>query len=252
MTNVHTYTIDWQPDSISWAIDGTILRTKFRNETYNTTSGQYHFPQSPSRVQLSLWPAGLQQNGQGTVNWAGGLVDWSSQYMQNGYYYAMVSDVSVECYDPPSGTQKSGSKAYYYTTTAGTNDTVAIGDNSTILASFYATGDDPSTDPNAVAKASGTKTASSSASATATPQTVPGVSGGGNVGISGSAPGQDSSSSSSSSSGGGSVSAGSSGDAGGSSSFSQGDMGGTSQAPPRMKAGSALALIGFFVGCMLL
>ena len=90
---MHEYTVDWTPDALTWYVDGVALRTKFRNETYNATTGQYHYPQSPSRVQLSLWPAGLQSNGAGTIAWAGGLVDWDSSLMTNGYYYAQVSDV---------------------------------------------------------------------------------------------------------------------------------------------------------------
>ncbi|KAJ9622059.1 putative glycosidase CRH2 [Taxawa tesnikishii (nom. ined.)] len=136
VTNTHTYTFDWQPDYIAWSIDGQVQRTKFRNETYNSTSGQYHFPQTPARIQLSLWPAGLAKNGQGTIDWAGGLVDWNSPYMTNGYYYAMVNDVSVDCYDPPAGYKNQGSKSYKYTTTYGTNDTVAITNDNTILSSF--------------------------------------------------------------------------------------------------------------------
>lgn len=74
-------------------MDGTILRTMYRNETYNSTTGQYHYPQTPSKIELSLWPAGLASNGDGTIDWAGGLVNWDSQYMSNGYYYAMVKEV---------------------------------------------------------------------------------------------------------------------------------------------------------------
>ena len=89
----HTYTIDWSPDYLNWMVDGVVLRTKLRNETYNSTTGQYHYPQTPSRIQFSLWPAGKSGNAQGTIDWAGGAIDWSSQYMTNGYYYAMVKDV---------------------------------------------------------------------------------------------------------------------------------------------------------------
>ncbi|KAK4985314.1 putative glycosidase CRH2, partial [Elasticomyces elasticus] len=91
--NTHTYTLDWQPDYITWLIDDVPLRTKFRNETYNATAGQYHFPQTPARIMLSLWPAGLPKNGQGTISWGGGLIDWNSPYMDHGYYYAMVKEV---------------------------------------------------------------------------------------------------------------------------------------------------------------
>ncbi|KAK3075952.1 putative glycosidase CRH2 [Teratosphaeriaceae sp. CCFEE 6253] len=256
VSNTHTYMIDWQPDSLTWYIDGVEMRTKSRNETYNTTTQQYHYPQSPSRVQLSLWPAGLSGNGEGTVEWAGGLVDWNSQYMQNGYYYAMVSDVTVKCYDPPEGWNNDhGSGAYYYDNTYGTNDTVAIGNNNTELASFFATGDNPKEDPNASASASATGT-KASATASATPETVPGVSGGGAAGIGGT----DSSGNAqggSSGSGTNSASGSQSSQGGGSTSFDQG-MGnsgsgsGTSQAPPKVAAGSAVALLGFFVACLLL
>ena len=264
VSNTHTYMIDWQPDSLSWYIDGKLQRTKSRNETYNSTTQQYHYPQSPSRVQLSLWPAGLSSNGEGTIEWAGGLVDWNSQYMQNGYYYAMVSDVSVKCYDPPDGWNNNfGNKAYYYENTYGTNDTVAIGNNNTQLASFYATGNDPKKDPNAAASsaAAGSSKTASSATQSATPETVPGVSGGGAAGIggtdsSGSAQGGSDSGSGTNSAANSQASS----QGGGSTQFSQGDgndgssggSGGTSQAPPRLAAGSAVALLGFFIACVLL
>ncbi|KAK0284301.1 putative glycosidase CRH2 [Friedmanniomyces endolithicus] len=244
--NTHTYTIDWQPDSLTWSIDGIPLRTLNRNDTWNSNTQNYHYPQSPSRIQLSLWPAGLQSNGAGTVAWAGGLVDWNSQYMLNGYYYALVSEVKVQCYNPPSGfSNNHGSKAYYYDNSYGTNDTVATGNNSTELASFFATGDNPSVNPNAAA--SGTAAAPKNS---ATPETVPGVSGGGAAGIGGT----DSSGNAQSGTAAGSAQGSqSSAGSGGSTTFQQGLGGsGTSQAPPKLAAGSAVALLGFFVACLLL
>ena len=161
--NVHTYTIDWQPDQLSWAVDGQVMRTLKKSDTWNSTDNTYHYPQTPSRIALSLWPAGLPSNGEGTIEWAGGLVDWNSQYMQNGYYYAMVSDVSVECYNPPSGFSNNfGSKSYYYTSTVGTENTVAIGNNNTVLSSFYATGDNPTYNPNAPSSSGSSTSASAS------------------------------------------------------------------------------------------
>lgn len=172
--NSHTYTFDWQPDYMSWAIDGVVGRTVYKNETFNTTDNKYHYPQTPARVQLSLWPAGLPTNGQGTIDWAGGLIDWSSPYMQNGYYYAVVEEVSVECYSPPSSVEQNGNQAYYYTNSEGLQSDVAIGNNKTILGSLFASGDDPDYNPD--------KTASG---AQATQQTVPGLNGIGNQGLQG-------------------------------------------------------------------
>ena len=230
--NTHTYTLDWQPDHISWSIDGVVGRTQFKKDTFNSTDNTYHFPQTPSRVQLSLWPAGLSSNAPGTISWAGGLIDWSSPYMQNGYYYAMVKEVTVECYNPPSGIQQSGNKAYYYTSTAGTQNDVAIGNNNTILDSILASGENPTYNPNA-----GSKTKSAS-TMSATPQTVPGLSGGGNPGIvPGGGVGSQSSAATGSSPTGGS-------------SFIQGQ--GSMSEASTVFAGPAVALLGFFVAALML
>jgi cobalamin biosynthesis Mg chelatase CobN len=168
---------------LTWSIDGNDQRTVKRSDTWNSTAGRFDYPQTPSRIMLSLWPAGLPSNAKGTIDWAGGEISWNSPYMQNGYYYAMVSQVTVKCYDPPSGAQKSGSKSYIYTGEAGTNDTVQITDKTQILKSFYATGENDSYDPNASkSSASGsTKTGTAAAESTSAEiETVPGMSGAGN------------------------------------------------------------------------
>jgi beta-glucanase (GH16 family) len=184
VSNVHTYTIDWQPDQLSWLVDGKVLRTKKRSDTWNSTSNRFDYPQTPSRIMLSLWPAGLPSNGQGTVEWAGGLINWNSPYMQNGYYYAMVQDVNVQCYDPPNGANIQGKKSYIYTDPAATNNTVEITDTQVILKSLSGTGENPGTDPS-------TASSSKGSSPSATPESVPGVSGAGTRGEdpSGSSPG---------------------------------------------------------------
>ncbi|KAF1980879.1 glycoside hydrolase family 16 protein [Aulographum hederae CBS 113979] len=183
LENTHTYTIDWQPDQITWAIDGNVMRTVKRDSTWNATANRFDFPQTPSRIMLSLWPAGLPSNGAGTIAWGGGLVDWNSPLMQNGYYYARVHEVKVDCYDPPPGANINGRKSYIYTDAAGTNNTVQITDKLVTLASLQATGEDPGVDPDASqsSSASGTSTASSSASTSAEPESVPGMVGAGGM-----------------------------------------------------------------------
>jgi len=215
VSNVHTYTIDWSPDKIDWIIDGKVLRTKQRSETWNNTSNRYDFPQTPARVMLSLWPAGLSTNGKGTVDWAGGLVDWNSPYMQNGYYYAMVNDVNVQCYSPPNGANVQGKNSYIYTDAAGTNNTVEITNDQVTLKSLFASGENPNVDPNA--PASGT----SKSTPSATPESVPGVSGAGSRGEDGSS-GNSGGSSGSSGSGSDPASASLSASAGQTTGFSQG------------------------------
>ncbi|KAL6253078.1 putative glycosidase CRH2 [Rhinocladiella similis] len=200
--NMHDYEIDWQPDTITWSIDGKVVRTLDREDTWNATANRYSYPQTPSRVQLSLWPGGLPTNGEGTIEWAGGLVQWDSPYMQNGYYYATFDQVSIQCYDPPSGANTSGTKSYVFNNDAMTNNTVEITNDNTILKSFLATGLNMSAgDSSASASASGS-------AKTSDVETVPGLSGGGtgNNGQRGDN-NSDSSSASSGNSGSGSASA---------------------------------------------
>jgi hypothetical protein len=145
--DMHKYCIDWKQDTLTWSIDDKELRTLERKTTWNATSGRFDYPQTPSRMMLSLWPAGLPSNEKGTIDWAGGEIDWNSPYMQNGYYYARFSEVTVECYDPPAGVKKQGSKVYKYTDQRGTNDTVVISDKNVILGSLMGTGENPGDAP---------------------------------------------------------------------------------------------------------
>ncbi|KAF2156424.1 glycoside hydrolase family 16 protein [Myriangium duriaei CBS 260.36] len=248
VSNSHTYTIDWQPDQLTWSIDGNVLRTLKKSDTYNTTDKQYHYPQTPSRVQLSLWPAGLASNGQGTIDWSGGLVNWDSPYMANGYYYAQVFDVNVQCYDPPSDATKTGTKSYYYNNVLGIENTVVISNNNTILGSFQANGLNQQYNPNA--KASGTASSSSSSSTpSSNANTVPGMSGAGSYSNSAqsSSSNSDSSSGSGTSSGQGSSSSGTSSSGG---TFSQGGTSSTGEGT-RVVAGSLVALVAFFAAVMM-
>ena len=159
---------------------------------------------------------------------------------------------TVECYQPPSGYRNLGSESYSYMTTAGTNDTVAITNNNTMLASFQATGDNP--DYGKVQSASGTKTSSAAASATASSNanTVPGVSGAGAYANTGSSSSSNSNSDGSSSSSSSSDSSSSSGSSGGSgSSFSQG-LTTSSNEGARVVAGSLVALVAFYAAAMMM
>ncbi|KAF1816643.1 hypothetical protein P152DRAFT_381702, partial [Eremomyces bilateralis CBS 781.70] len=240
--NVHTYTIDWQPDHLDWIVDGKILRTLKRQDTWNSTSNRFDYPQTPSRVMLSLWPAGLPSNGEGTIKWSGGLVDWNSPLMQNGYYYAMVKSVNVECYDPPSGAQIQGSKAYIYTDEAATNNTVQMVDKVVVLKSLYASGENPDFDPNASASGS-----SPSSTPSLSAETVPGVVGAGERSGEDSSGGSGSTNSDPSGNTQSGDSSGSSGTgSGGSTGFSQGgsSAGGNSGASSdKMVKGSVFAVV---------
>ena len=227
------------------------MRTLNKADTWNTTDNAFHYPQTPARIELSLWPAGLSSNGQGTVDWSGGLVDWNSPFMKNGYYYAMFSDVNVQCYDPPTGYNNSGSKSYVYTNSDGLNTSISTTDNVEILGSFYASGDNPSF---------GAQPSGSSSSAAPTPSssdvlTVPGVPGSGARGANG-APGGSAGDAGTGTSDQGSGTSSALGS--GSTSFSQGtgSSGSSSEAnmvtPWRAEGGSAFAVVVAIVGLLLL
>lgn len=140
-TNYHDYEIRWTPDSITWLVDGQVGRTKNRANTWNSTSNQYAFPQTPARVQLSIWPGGLPSNGQGTIDWAGGLIDWNNpDITRDGYYYAQFASVTVDCYNASTAPGTNSHKAYWYKDAAGTNDTVVDGDKNAVLKSLLGTG----------------------------------------------------------------------------------------------------------------
>ena len=150
----HEYCIDWQEDQLTWSVDGKVGRTQKRSDSWNATAGRFDYPQTPSRVMLSLWPAGLPTNGKGTIEWAGGEIDWNSKYMTNGMYGALVTEVTVDCYDPPSGIKSTGSKSYRYTSENPTNNTVEMTNDLVILQSLMDTGDNPGSPSSSAASKS--------------------------------------------------------------------------------------------------
>ena len=261
----HTYEIDWQPDQLTWSVDGNVSRTLKKSDTFNKTDNQYHYPQTPARVELSLWPAGISKNGEGTVAWSGGLIDWNSQDVKtNGYYYSIFKDVNVQCYDTPPNANVSGSTSYIYTGTNGVQSDISVTNDQTVLKSLLGTGTDMNKDFPHAAKPSGTKSTSASAAATSEVATVPGLSGagpgtdgtrgGGSTGNSGSGGSGGSGDGSQSSSAAGAAATGIGG-------FSQGGGGGgggdgtksSSEAPKSESVikGSAFAALVAFV-CMLM
>jgi hypothetical protein len=146
--------------------------------------------------------------------------------MQNGYYYALVTDVSVECYDPPAGVTKTGSKSYVYTDRLATNQSIKITDDYIVLSSLYASGDNASYNPYGT----------SSPAPSDAPQTVPGVSG---IGTRGDVPGGSNNPASGSGNG-----------SSGSTQFSQGGNSGAHSVHANGLPGSMFAvLVAVILGC---
>ena len=67
-TKMHTYTIEWTEQAITWSIDGTVVRTL----KYSAANNGIDFPQTPLRIKLGNWCGGCSSEGEGTIEWAGG------------------------------------------------------------------------------------------------------------------------------------------------------------------------------------
>jgi len=98
-SNYHDYTIDWQPDQLTWLVDNKVVRTLKRSDT--VVNGVAQYPTTPARIQLSLWPAGTASSAAGTVQWSGGLINYNDpDYLSAGHFYALVKSVNITCADP--------------------------------------------------------------------------------------------------------------------------------------------------------
>ncbi|CCF60747.1 hypothetical protein KAFR_0L01380 [Kazachstania africana CBS 2517] len=93
--NYHRYEIDWDEEKISWIIDGEIRRTLFKKDTWD--GQRYRYPQTPSRLEVAVWPGGADTNHPGTIQWAGGLIDWenSPDILEKGQFYAQINEIKI-------------------------------------------------------------------------------------------------------------------------------------------------------------
>ncbi|KAI0877434.1 concanavalin A-like lectin/glucanase domain-containing protein [Hypoxylon argillaceum] len=88
-STIHTYTIDWTKDYVHWIIDGNLVREL----KYADAKSGTRFPQTPCQLKLGTWVAGSSTAPEGTVEWAGGLADFSK-----GPFTAYYSKVTIQDY----------------------------------------------------------------------------------------------------------------------------------------------------------
>ena len=61
----------------------------------------------------SIWPAGTNASGQGTIEWAGGIINWDDpDYQAAGHFYVLVESVEVQCADSSSNPPDAVSYVY--------------------------------------------------------------------------------------------------------------------------------------------
>ncbi|KAK4172981.1 concanavalin A-like lectin/glucanase domain-containing protein [Triangularia setosa] len=87
----HNYTIDWTPSLVTWYIDGAVVRTL----AYKDALGGHNFPQTPMRLKLGIWAGGDSKNPNGTIDWAGGVTNYTQ-----GPFTMYVESVSVTNLNP--------------------------------------------------------------------------------------------------------------------------------------------------------
>lgn len=106
-TTVHTYTVNWQRDSIQWLIDGNLVRTLTAAE-----AGDY-FPQTPMNLRIGIWAGGDPKNSPGTIEWAGGKTDYSA-----GPFTMYLKSVKITNANPGA--------SYTYSDHSGSADSIKI------------------------------------------------------------------------------------------------------------------------------
>lgn len=67
----------------------------------------------------SMWPAGIPGTPQGTVDWAGGMINWNDpDYVSAGHFYTLIQSVNITCNDPVLPSPNVTSYVYTPNTTA--------------------------------------------------------------------------------------------------------------------------------------
>jgi beta-glucanase (GH16 family) len=103
----HTYTIKWTKESVVWLINGAPVRTL----NYNDAQGGSRFPQTPMNIRIGIWAGGAPTNAPGTIEWAGGLTDYSK-----GPYSMYIKSIDIKNYNP--------SESYLWTDRSGSSDSI--------------------------------------------------------------------------------------------------------------------------------
>ncbi|KAL1836080.1 hypothetical protein VTJ49DRAFT_5603 [Mycothermus thermophilus] len=112
----HTYTIRWTPEKLEWIIDGTVVRTL---QNHAGLTGCDGYPQTPMQIKLGNWVAGRPGAPQGTIDWAGGLADFSKGPYE-GYYQ------SIRIQDFMGGRGAKDATEYQWTDRSGTWESVKV------------------------------------------------------------------------------------------------------------------------------
>lgn len=150
MEGLHTYTIDWTPDYISFQVDGAEIRRATPAEADNGAK----WPQTPAQLKLGTWVGGKSDNPQGTIDWAGGLADFAQAPFIAWYKQVTITDYC-------GGKDKA--VEYVYSDASGSHDSIEVVGSS---GEGGFGGDSKTTTTSTTAKPTASKTSSSSGTET--------------------------------------------------------------------------------------
>ncbi|EOR00327.1 hypothetical protein E3P89_00903 [Wallemia ichthyophaga] len=92
----HDFGLNWTEEKLEWKIDGVVVRTLNKADTMGWDKVP-HYPASPSRLQFSVWPSGIEDVSPGSYEWGGGAIHWDE-----GPFKATIQSVSIKCADSPT------------------------------------------------------------------------------------------------------------------------------------------------------
>lgn len=99
----HTYGIEWTDAQIVWTVDGNNVRVLRADEV---PTEQY--PQTPMQLKFGNWAGGDPSNPPGTIQWAGGPVNYA-----DGPFTMIVKSLSVTDYSTGTAYEYSGSSGVW-------------------------------------------------------------------------------------------------------------------------------------------
>ncbi|UNI18193.1 hypothetical protein JDV02_004477 [Purpureocillium takamizusanense] len=162
---VHTYSVKWTSQGVWWSIDGQQVREL---TAANAKGGAASLPQTPMQIKLGTWVAGRKGAPDGTVQWAGGLADYSKAPFNA--YYQSVKIVDYAGKDSPAN---GGVKEYVYNDNTGNWKSIKVvggsgNDDTTTTTSAASSTAKPTKTTSKTTEASSTETETASSAASKT------------------------------------------------------------------------------------
>jgi hypothetical protein len=105
-----------------------------KKDTANAAGADgFRYPTTPARVQFSIWPGGANTSAPGTIEWAGGPINFNDpDYKSAGNFWASIQEVTIKCADDKAPAQDTTGYVYGNGTKP-TSPNVAFTNTSTLV-----------------------------------------------------------------------------------------------------------------------